>query len=192
VSAAYAQLSLLESTDEEWRPVISYDGYYADVYEVSNRGRVRRKDATCRYPAGYLLTLLLPPGKYRYYHVMLTYRGKQALPFVHKLVCEAFHGPRPPGHFVNHIDADKLNNDAVNLEWTTPLENTRHAVRLGLLANRDIMGEKSGKSKLTNIQVREIRMMAGTMSPAKIGKRYGVSGSTVDSIIKRKAWRHLD
>lgn len=37
---------------------------------------------------------------------------------VHLLVCEAFHGPRPSkSHHAHHIDGDKVNNKASNLEW---------------------------------------------------------------------------
>ena len=35
--------------------------------------------------------------------------------------------------FVNHIDSNKFNNIAVNLEWVTPSENTDHAVKIGKL-----------------------------------------------------------
>lgn len=59
--------------------------------------------------------------------------GTVKLKRVHRLVCEAFNGPAPEGKdFVNHKDADKLNNHFKNLEWMTSGENTRHAAALGL------------------------------------------------------------
>lgn len=54
---------------------------------------------------------------------------------VHQLVCLAFKGPPPNDgkkYEVNHIDGNKHNNAATNLEWTTRSENTLHALRLGL------------------------------------------------------------
>jgi len=53
---------------------------------------------------------------------------------VHRIVCEAWHGPPPtPDHRVNHIDGDKTNNHPENLEWVTYEENRLHAYRTGLL-----------------------------------------------------------
>ncbi len=43
---------------------------------------------------------------------------------VHRLVCEAFHGPAPfPGAIVMHLDEDGLNNRADNLAWGTQKQN---------------------------------------------------------------------
>lgn len=53
--------------------------------------------------------------------------------YVHRLVAAAFienPGNRPA---VNHIDGNKENNDASNLEWVTFQENTIHAYNTGLI-----------------------------------------------------------
>lgn len=51
---------------------------------------------------------------------------------VHRLIAEAF-CPRPAGAtVVNHLDGDRSNNAATNLEWTTKQGNTLHAYRQGL------------------------------------------------------------
>ena len=43
---------------------------------------------------------------------------------VHRIVATAFHGPGPsPGHVVDHIDTNRLNNRPDNLRWVTRLEN---------------------------------------------------------------------
>jgi DNA-binding XRE family transcriptional regulator len=56
---------------------------------------------------------------------------------VSKLVCEAFHGPRPPGYVAWHIDRDKLNDRADNLEWISRKE----------CRDRSIIGGKTGEQR---------------------------------------------
>lgn len=54
---------------------------------------------------------------------------------IHQLVCLAFNGPPPQDgqtYEVNHIDGDKHNNVATNLEWSTRSDNILHALRTGL------------------------------------------------------------
>lgn len=53
---------------------------------------------------------------------------------VHSLVAETFVENPDPKHkiYVNHIDGNKLNNRAGNLEWVTSGENQEHAYRIGL------------------------------------------------------------
>ena len=50
---------------------------------------------------------------------------------VHSLVAEAFLGPRPLGHEVNHKDGNKWNNDVSNREYVTHSHNRLHIHRLG-------------------------------------------------------------
>ena len=51
---------------------------------------------------------------------------------VHSLVCEAFIGPKPDGHEINHKDGIKAHNGVENLEYCTRSENAAHAIALGL------------------------------------------------------------
>lgn len=54
---------------------------------------------------------------------------------LHRLVAEAF-CERPDGaDEVNHIDGNKQNNRADNLEWVTRAENLKHAFETGLMPN---------------------------------------------------------
>ena len=54
---------------------------------------------------------------------------------IHRLVAYTFCDIPAGCTVVNHLDGNKTNNKYTNLEWTTPLENTRHALRTGLQCN---------------------------------------------------------
>lgn len=85
--------------------------------KVSNKGRIQKENG---------LKVLSAKGMNGYRHIII--KGKGYL--VHRLVCRTFHGPPPtPGHTqVDHIDNDPSNNDASNLRWCTPSENSQRAV----------------------------------------------------------------
>lgn len=60
--------------------------------------------------------------------------GHENPQYVHRLVAETFiDNPNPSEKTdVNHIDGNKHNNSASNLEWCTKSENEKHAHRTGL------------------------------------------------------------
>ena len=107
---------------EIWRSIKDYPGY-----EVSNLGRVRSfnfnrvriKTLITHKPTGYITVYLYKHNKIK--------NAK-----VHRLVAQAFIPNSENKPQVNHIDGDKTNNKADNLEWCTPSENQRHANRTGL------------------------------------------------------------
>ena len=45
----------------------------------------------------------------------------------HSLMCATFHGPRPEGYQCDHLNGNKFDYSAANLEWVTPAENIRRA-----------------------------------------------------------------
>ena len=67
-----------------------------------------------------------------YLKVSLWKDGKRSTKRVHILVAQQFI-PNPDNlPVVNHIDGNKQNPNADNLEWTTQQENVKHAFRTGL------------------------------------------------------------
>lgn len=93
---------------EEWKPVKE-----CPVYEVSNKGRVRR--------AGRILR----PGKNTrgYIHVTTCYMGVKTTRDVHRLVAEAFIDNPDRLSEIDHIDRDPSNNSVENLRWCTRSDN---------------------------------------------------------------------
>lgn len=177
----------MPSNPEEWRPVLGFEG----LYEVSSVGRVRRLagvDGIGR-PRPARMVRPCPTNNGGHLRVML-FPGNGAVPMrVHRLVAEAWHGPRPQGLEINHIDGDKLNNTPGNLEYITPAENNAHAVRLKLHA----YGERTGNSYMfepTIIKIR--RLYREGMKATEIGKLYGMKLSAVQTIVERRTWAHVE
>lgn len=110
----------------EWRPVVGFEGRYF----VSNYGEVLSFAATRK---GKLMTPSVRNPKKGYLGVCLSHKGaSQGRMFnLHRLVAEAFIGPKPAGMHTMHIDDDKLNNRADNLKYGTPLENQRALMASG-------------------------------------------------------------
>lgn len=66
-----------------------------------------------------------------YKQVKLEHKGKQYNKSVHRLVAEAFCEGYSEELQVNHIDANRLNNHASNLEWVTAKENIADSIKRG-------------------------------------------------------------
>lgn len=113
----------------EWKDVNGYS-----KYRVSNTGLVRNINRQGVWEDTKLYEGATSVGTYLVCHATDDngdYRPKG----VHQWVCPAFNGPPPADgkrYEVNHIDGNKHNNSAKNLEWTTRSENTLHALKSGL------------------------------------------------------------
>jgi uncharacterized lipoprotein YmbA len=103
---------------------------------------------------------------------------------VHRLVCEAFHGPAPKGkNQVAHYDGDKQNNRAENLRWADFLDNRADGRRLGEI----YLSERHWKAKLTADDVRAIRAEVEAFNGRsgkynQVAKRWGLTRSYVRSL----------
>ena len=110
------------------------------IYEVSNLGNVRSLTRKMPFKGGLWGSTertywgrTLSPGKSRhdgYAYVHLSIPGSKSKNFyVHRLVAAAFvAGDR--ALTVNHIDGDKSNNCASNLEWVSQRQNNVHAIEV--------------------------------------------------------------
>ncbi len=106
----------------EWRNISGYEG----SYQVSNMGQVRSLKRGNK---------ILAPSRSRsgYLQVNLYRNGQPQHFYVHRLVAAAFLGPIPWWAIVDHVDGNKLNNNADNLRFLTLQENVLQAHKLGLV-----------------------------------------------------------
>jgi len=156
-------------------------------YEVSNEGRVRRITATRRTLANHVMTLQKEStGEYR---LILRHEGVQHRFTIHSLVADAFIGQRPLGLTIDHLDADRSNNHATNLEYCTQKENTLRAIRMGLRV--PLKGERHPMSKLTKGQVEWIRitLRENLISKGDIARILNVTRSLINAIEQQKLWK---
>jgi hypothetical protein len=101
--------------DEGWQPIPGFEGY-----EASTLGRIRSVDRVIgdgRRAGG--MVLVATEDYAGYLRVTLRRSGKPVTKLVHQLVCSAFHGPRPRGKEVRHLDGVKVNCRPGNLAWGT-------------------------------------------------------------------------
>jgi predicted XRE-type DNA-binding protein len=87
-----------------------------------------------------------------------------------------------------HKDGTKTNNSLDNLRWGSYADNAEDARRHGAL----IMGEKQWNSKLSRVEVNEIRrLLASGVSQRKVAGLFGVSQGCVNEINTGKTWGWL-
>lgn len=98
---------------EVWKDVLGSEG----KYKVSSEGRVM----------SVRRNLILKPQARRhgYLAVWISRNGRWYQESIHRLVAEAFCEQRDGANEVNHINEDKTDNRAVNLEWCTRSENCK-------------------------------------------------------------------
>lgn len=182
---------------ETWLPIPGYIGFY----EVSNLGNVRSINRLISYDSSVRTKprmqiikgcLRVPTVKKNgYLDVALTSESKKYTHhLIHRLVAIAF--VENPNHLsqVNHIDGDKKNNRYTNLEWCTPSENVKHAIKIGLRISPK--GESAGGSVLTEPLVKEIRSALELhISQRAIAAKFGIGQKTVSLISRNESWSHI-
>lgn len=155
-----------------FRPIPSLNG----LYEISDDG-ILRNSAT-----GNIIHGSVEKNGYRRVRIENKKLGRVIRTSIHQLVAEVYVENPDPNRFteINHIDTNKLNNTASNLEWTDHSGNMKHAYASGI--NRRPLREHSEKTRrpVTNGEeifesISEAAMWLNTIGRAK-NKASGASG----------------
>ena len=100
-------------------------------YEVDEEGQIYRTGKSNSTWVGRQVTQRVNPRDgYLECHLSKPEQRNKSFK-VHVVVCMAWHGPRPPGQQVRHLDGDKYNNRGDNLAWGTYEENLADAIKHG-------------------------------------------------------------
>lgn len=120
--------NLNENNQEEiWRDIKGYEG----LYQVSNFGRV------VSYHYNKIRLMSIAPQSRGYETILLCKDGNRESLLVHRLVAAAF-VPNPNNYNeVNHIDENKCNNNADNLEWVSHSENCNYGTRISRISEKN-------------------------------------------------------
>lgn len=148
---------------EVWLPIPGYDGY-----RVSDLGNVMSLNYARSGVAKQLKPLCF--GKEGNIYPRVNLRGHK---HIHSLVMLAFHGPRPAGFEVNHINGDKNDNRLTNLEYCSSSDNVLHAYRRGL--KNPLRGENHPGAKFSLAAILEMKnkVEAGALRK-EVAQEYGV------------------
>lgn len=130
---------------EIFLPVKEFKGYlvstHGRVFSLKTNKYLKPHYGSCGY-----LNVFLYNGK-----------NKKFTRKIHRLVGLTFIENKFNKPQINHIDCNKHNNMVENLEWVTNGENLKHAFKNGLKTLP--RGEKNPTSKLSDLQVKEIRIL---------------------------------
>lgn len=179
---------------EVWKDIPDWVGWY----QASSHGRIRSLPRKVNAPNRWGGCIRTYPGRvmkqrptqhYGHLVVSLAREGASRPHLVHRLVCEAFHGPCPSDkQHCAHSDGDRVNNRPENLRWATVKENSEDTRRHGNLR----VGEQSNLAKLTEAEVLAIRARAEAgESSYRIAKDIGLTANGVRKIVTRESWKHI-
>ncbi len=155
---------------------MKYASIYGGAYEVCENGKVysNKRKQRCE-----LIGKVCNAG---YRMVVLTLNHRKHYINVHRLIAKMF-VPNPMNlPEVNHIDGDKLNNSANNLEWVSTRQNQLHAVRMG----------KSHQIKINMATADKIRTLyaTGHYTQRELARIFGLGKTNIGYIINDKRWKN--
>lgn len=171
----FSMITTMPEYIKDFMPVEGYEG----LYKISRWGRVW-SCVSCKHLSpgdngkGYLFVNLYKGGKVKRF-------------YVHRLVCQAYHGkPKEVDYQVNHKDGDKSNNCVENLEWTSPSENIRHGHKEGLTLNRRKYGSFKHLHEEKVIAMYSMYLLS-SLSITEVAELFDSNRTTLSSIVNKRS-----
>lgn len=128
----------------------------------------------------------LKPFKSKTGYLQVTLQSKTY--YMHRLVCEAFHGECPDKMVCCHNDGNPLNNHSSNLRWDTQLSNSNDKKKHGTW----ICGSVTYNAKLNESDVTKIReLYKNGLTQVALANRFNVSQSIIHKVVTRQTWVHI-
>ena len=122
--------------NEIWKDVVGYEG----LYEVSSFGSIRNTKTKRELKPMFTRTGYAMVWLYGKDHL----QGRNGKAFqVHRIVANAFCQKDTLDCEVNHINENKSDNRACNLEWCTHKENSLHGTRGARIGRSNLNGKQS-------------------------------------------------
>jgi len=167
----------------EWRQIPEFPKYSA-----SSDGLIRRDAPYCG--VRNYVKIKKQSVKRRYLSVAVRKDNRKYDVAVHRLVAMAFVARVDGKPQINHIDGDKTNNKASNLEWCTVEENNNHATKNGL--QKPQRGEKNGMAFIKD-SVAEKIIYCSLLGyrPSWIAKSFNLPIQSIQRITSRRTYRHI-
>ena len=145
-----------KNMQEVWKSVVGYEG----LYQVSNLGSVYSlpkkwigAKGCLRSHNGKIMSVTLSPKGYP--RVLLSNNGKTKTREIHQLVAESFLNHKVCGYkiVVDHIDNNKLNNNACNLQLVSQRYNSSKDRLFKTSKYIGVYFDKSRNKYATRIQI---------------------------------------
>lgn len=173
---------------EIWRNVKDYEDYFL----VSCKGRIFSKRSG---------KILKPhTGKSGYVTISTKIGGRKGKTIcfrIHRLVAEAFIDNPESKPYVNHIDSNRSNNQALNLEWVTAKENWHHGKKHGSI-NIFLAASKQNSIKERKLKKQDIQYIRANYTPfchhngaRALGRKFSVDKQRILDVISGITYRDI-
>jgi len=181
------QVPIVNYWNEKWERIEFPEFDNQIHYEISNYGRIKSFQNT---DEGVLIHGSLIQG---YQSLNVRFQNKSVNHYIHKLVAKHFcQQNRPKDTFVIHLDYNKLDNRADNLQWADRSKVTEHNKNNPSVINR-LIPIRTKNYKLTEGKVMLIKqMLRSDKSRLKmIAKQFGITHTQLKRIRSGENWKQV-